>query len=302
MNRVTNFFTGMLTAATALGVGAGLMYFLDPNRGWRRRELAAGQINRGLQQGNQAINQTLGGMRSRTQGIMDQTRQAVMGQRPNSRIPTAMRGLMAASGGSLAFYGRRRKNLVGTALSVAGLGLVASGVAAIPIRRLLNRRHMGEGIEIDKTIEIDAPVDEVFRFLSEYENLPRFLSHVRAINMLDNGRAHWRVGDPETNLLEWDTITTSQIPNEQISWRSTADSAIRASGSIRLRRFGRDGTRLALHLAYAAPGALSAQAANILGEYPMQQLDEDLLRLRKLIESQVSRKRIIESAEMPMAA
>ncbi len=295
MNKLVTIMTGI----GSLGIGAGLMYFMDPNRGRRRRSMLQAQVNHSLRQTGEAINSSMDGLRSRTQDLMDQTRLAITGQRPDSRIPAALQGLLAAGGGSLAFYGRKRKNVIGTVLSLAGLSMVAGGVASIPIRRMIKRNREQDGIEVEKMIEIDAPLEEVYRFWSDYENLPRFMSHVRHVQALEGGRAHWRAGEMDDGELEWDTITTSQVPNELLSWRSPGDAPIRALGCARFRRTGRGGTRLSVHLSYAASGDLSRKTAKLLGEYPLQQLDEDLMRMRKLIEARSARLR--QEEEMAVA-
>ncbi len=279
------------TILTGIGIGAGMMYYLDPNRGRRRRALVQAQVNRTMLHTGEAINNTVGDLRGRTQDLMDQTRLAVQGQNPNSRIPAALQGILAAGGSSLAFYGRSKKNVIGTMLSIAGLGLVAGGVASIPIRRLIQRSRYQDGIEVEKMIEVEAPLEEVYRFWSNYENLPRFMSHIRHIQSLEGGRSHWSVGEADDGEMEWDAITTNQVPNDLISWRSTGNSPIKASGYARFRRSGRNCTRLSVHLAYSAPGELSRKTANLLGEYPLQQLDDDLTRMKKLVETYVMRKR-----------
>jgi uncharacterized membrane protein len=301
MNKTTTIISAIVAAIGSLGIGAGLMYFLDPERGNRRRALVQGQVNRSTRRLGGSLNQAVGNMRGRTQAMMNQTRMAVMGQATNSRIPMALRGLLAAGGGSLAYYGRNRKNMLGTAASLAGLTMVAGGVASIPIRRMIRKNREQEGIEVEKTIEIDAPVEEVYRFWTDYTNLPRFLSHVRDVQALEGGKAHWRAGEPLETELVWDTITTSQVPNELISWRSIGDAPVKSSGQVRLKRAGDDRTRVSLRLAYSAAGELSRKTASLLGEYPLQQLDEDLVRMKKLIEAQNSRHRMEQEAEMPLA-
>jgi uncharacterized membrane protein len=298
MNRITTIVTGI----GSLGIGAGLMYFLDPNRGNRRRALVQARVNRSVRDAGEAINSSVSQVRDRTRSVMDQSRRAVLGQQPDNRMRGALQGLLAAGGSSLALYGRKRKNVIGTVLSIAGLGMVAGGVASIPIRRLILRNREQEAIEVEKTIEIDAPLEEVYRFWSDFENLPRFLSHVRHIQSLEGGRCRWRAGDPEDIELEWDTITTSQVPNELITWRSANDAPLRASGTARFRRSGPSGTRLSVRLAYSAPGELSRKTANLLGESPLQQLDDDLVRMKKLIEARSARKRQLEEAGVPVAA
>ena len=75
-------------------------------------------------------------------------------------------------------------------------------------------------------------------------------------------------------------------PNELIAWRSLEDSDAENSGSVRFEHApaGR-GTIFRVEIRYRPPaGVLGATIAKLLGEEPGLQLEEDLHRLKQLME------------------
>jgi hypothetical protein len=66
-----------LAVLGSAGLGAALMYFLDPQRGRRRRVLARGQLNRITHRTTGAVGATSRDLRNRAYGIMAETRSFV---------------------------------------------------------------------------------------------------------------------------------------------------------------------------------------------------------------------------------
>lgn len=64
---------------TGLGVGAGLMYFLDPDRGRRRRALVRDQVVHSAHVGKDAVGATRRDVAHRAAGVMARMRGAVQG-------------------------------------------------------------------------------------------------------------------------------------------------------------------------------------------------------------------------------
>src|SRR5438045_3639814 len=60
-----------------VGLGASLMYFLDPNKGRRRRALAVDQLTRLMHEGECALDVARRDAVNRTQGILAETRSAM---------------------------------------------------------------------------------------------------------------------------------------------------------------------------------------------------------------------------------
>jgi uncharacterized membrane protein len=199
--------------------------------------------------------------------------------------PTA-RVLTGVGGAALATYGLSRKGLIGTTLSLAGLGLAARGVTNIQLKRLVGLGGGRRAIDIQKAININAPVEEVYEFWSRFENFPRFMAHVEEITVHGNGHSHWKVSGPAGLPVEWDAITTKQIPNEVIAWKSLPNEAIKSAGIVQFHPNPDGSTRITVRMSYNPPaGALGHAVASLLGSDPKTAMDEDLVRLKSLMET-----------------
>jgi uncharacterized membrane protein len=197
----------------------------------------------------------------------------------------SLRLLTGAGGGLLALYGMTRKGLVGTTLGMAGLGLAARGVTNIDMKSMLGMGTARDAIRIQKAININAPVHEIYNFWSNFENFPRFMAHVKEVRDLGNGRSHWKVAGPAGKSAEWDAIVTQKIPNEVIAWESVGGSEVRTQGKVQFKE-NRDGsTRITVHLHYTPPaGVIGHAVATMFGMDPKSAMDDDLARLKSLFE------------------
>jgi uncharacterized membrane protein len=202
----------------------------------------------------------------------------------------ATRLIAGASGSGLVFFGARQflgvrnRDVLGVvAMGVGGL-LLVRGATNAPLRRLVGRTDR-RPIDIRKTIRVEAPIEEVFEVLSDYENFPAFMRNVRNVSRYANGRSHWVVAGPAGVSVEWDAETTACVPNELLAWRTVANAAIAHAGIIRFERAG-TGCRLHVELRYNPPGgALGHVAAKLFRADPKTELDEDLARLKTFLET-----------------
>ena len=136
-----------------------------------------------------------------------------------------------------------------------------------------------------KTIEFAAPVEEVFEFWRNYGNFSRFMSHVQEVRDLGNGRSHWVVQGPAGAPLAWDAVTTRLVPNRVLAWKSLPGAAIPNAGVVRLQATPGGSTQVHVQISYHPPaGASGHRAAAFFGSHPKRALDEDLARLKSLIE------------------
>ena len=206
-------------------------------------------------------------------------RTAALGWTPAARLA------MAAAGGALALYGGARGSIVGRTTRLAGLGLLARALTNMHVRELLGISP-GRGIHIQKTITIYTPVQKVFQFLSNYTNLPQFMSHLREIRRSGNNTSHWIAAGPAGTAVEWDAQITRYEPNKLLAWKSLPGSTIRTGGVLRLERLPGPATRMDLNLYYLPPtGLLGHAVASLFGADPKHALDEDLSRLKMLLET-----------------
>lgn len=200
------------------------------------------------------------------------------------RIWTPTGRLIASltAGGLLVTSARLRPGF-GYCLSALGLGLLARTVANRPLRTLVgigDRR----AIVVDRIFEVAAPLPDVFALWSNFESFPRFLSHVKQIERLPDGKYRWHGTGPLGSTVTWIAELSRYLPNRALAWRTLPDSPIDMNGEVRFRPSER-GTRVELRLGYRPPaGPLGHGLAKLLGANPRRQIDEDVVRLKSLLE------------------
>jgi uncharacterized membrane protein len=211
---------------------------------------------------------------------------------PDAWGPTA-RNSALLGGGLLALTGLMRRSPMGLILGLAGAALLARGTTNQPLRSLMSGRSLGLGgmgmglnqtIDLEKSIHIDASPDEVYDMFANYENFPRFMSHVVEVRDLGRRRSHWTVKGPGGSEFEWNSIVTEQSRPHRLAWRTEPGAEIPQTGSIHLEP-RRGGTDVTIRMSYTPPaGALGHGLATLLGSDPKSQMDEDLARMKAYIE------------------
>lgn len=202
----------------------------------------------------------------------------------------ATRFVAGAAGGALALWGARRKGIPGAAAQLAGAAIAKRAITNLPVSRLTGVGAGRRAIDVQKAITVQAPVDRVFAFFTQWENWPRWMSHVREVrstgSVQGEDRTHWVVDGPAGTTVTWDAITTALIPNEQIAWKSIEGAAIEHAGVIRFAPTADAATTIDVKLSYNPPaGAIGHAVASILGRDPKHQMDDDLARLKTTIET-----------------
>jgi uncharacterized membrane protein len=170
--------------------------------------------------------------------------------------------------------------------SALGVGLLARSITNLPVKRLLGIGSGRRAVDIQKAININAPVEEVFAFYSNFENFPRFMSNIREVRNLGDDRSRWVAEGPAGISAQWDATITKFEPNTAIAWRSEPDSLVGNAGIVRFDPTPDGGTRITIRMSYNPPaGALGHALATLFNRNPKQQMDEDLVRLKSLIET-----------------
>jgi hypothetical protein len=88
----------------------------------------------------------------------------------------ATRLLMGAAGGAMATFGAGRRDTFGGALTLTGLTLLTRALTNMELKRMLGVGAGRHAIGIQKSINLNAPVDRVFRLWANYQNFPYFMS------------------------------------------------------------------------------------------------------------------------------
>ena len=182
-------------------------------------------------------------------------------------------------------YANRRRLLAATA-AVIGV-TVLDVICAQRLGASSTSGAVSPDARVVKAVTINKPVEQVYGFWRQLENLPRFMRYVDSVEQLSEGRSRWRAQGPGGVTVEWEAETVAQRENELIAWRSLTGSRIHTSGTVQFRPApGARGTEVHVELDFRPPaGALGRTVAWLSGRDPSHQLNEDLRRLKQLLET-----------------
>lgn len=287
-NTIVNVLAGLVMGALA-------MYVADLSQGRRRRALLQDKISSVIHHTSQAMTQTLHHTRNRLNGLQASAtrllspRQAkpiddhVLQARARSRRSDQWAQYLVGCGGvgnGLIVVVRHHAPL--SLLGVAGLGLLAGGAGKRS--RRLAAPIVGQTVEIEKTIEINATPEAVFDIWRRYENFPYFLSHVVEMRDLGHNRSYWMMQGHGGAEVEWNSLLTVSERPAKLAWQSESDTSVMHHGTVLLTPTEM-GTRATVKLTWSPPaGSSEERVAVLLGEDPQCTLDEDLLRMKQFIE------------------
>ncbi len=195
-----------------------------------------------------------------------------------TEIPGGRWALVVGSSG-LAVYGLTRRSPLAAALAVVGGGLAYRAAT----------EDSGAGYEINakKSLTVNRPIEEVYKFWRNLENLPRFMKHLQSVSVTGDTTSHWVATAPVGTTVSWDAEITEDQPPRLIAWHSVGSTAVPNSGVVRFKAApAMRGTEVTVMLHYSPPaGPAGAAVAKLFGEEPAQQIDDDLRRFKNLMEA-----------------
>ncbi len=210
-------------------------------------------------------------------------------------IAGAQRWAALAGGGVALIWGLRRRGILGWPVALAGARWTLMGITGerahlleyvgltLPMEKGL---PYGRGMKIRRSVTINRPAEELYRYWRSFENLPRFMSNLESVTMTDQTHSHWIARGPRGRAMEWDAEITAERENEMIGWRSSGGTADHA-GSVRFERApGGRGTVVRVQIQYNPPGGrLGADIAELFGFGAEHMVREALTRFKELMEA-----------------
>lgn len=139
--------------------------------------------------------------------------------------------------------------------------------------------------QVHESIEVQAPLQDVFTYWSNLENFPQIMSNVEEVRVLDQETSHWKVKGPLGTDVEFDAKTTEMSPERGIGWNSTNDNEVETSGQVRFEEVAEGRTRIDVTMNYTDPpgGKVGELAANALSN-PEREMREDLENFARKVE------------------
>jgi uncharacterized membrane protein len=214
------------------------------------------------------------------------------------------RTVSVAAGAILAAMGLARRSIPGMLIAGVGGALVYRGVTGrCPMYESMGldtahpksadgdvEEEIDErGIHVEQAYLINKSAEELYQFWRNFENLPRIMTHLQSVKVLDDRRSHWVATAPRIigGKVEWDAEITSDEPNSRIAWRSMPGSEVDHIGEIRFSKaMGDRGTEVHVSMEYVPPaGKLGHWIATLFGESPRRKMRDDLRNFKRLMET-----------------
>lgn len=228
----------------------------------------------------------------------EDVREASVRQRQN--INSAERWASMAAGTGLALYGLSKRDANGWMMTALGAMLLQRGATghchvyeAVGMNTVGTgadtRRALGgsAGVNVEESVTINRPIEVLYRFWRNLENLPRFMHHLESVERITDTLSRWRAKGPGGKIVEWNAEIINEVPNQVIGWRSIEGSDVVSAGSVNFDDSGAGrGTRVRVRLQYSPPGGkVGAAVARLLGRDPATEIREDLRRFKQIVET-----------------
>src|SRR5690606_107977 len=204
------------------------------------------------------------------------------------------RSLSLLAGGASLAFGLSRRSWARWPLLVAGGALLYRGVTghcsvnSMLGRDTASREQQAQSVEIHETVIVDRPRAEVFAFWRSFENLPRFMDHLRSVRQLDREHSHW-VAQMAGNMgtLSWNAMLVEERPNEYLAWQSVADALVDNAGAVHFRDAqGGRATEVQVSIRYRPPaGAAGLAIGRALNPMFSRMVRADIQRLESALAS-----------------
>lgn len=174
-------------------------------------------------------------------------------------------------------------------IGVGALDVLCSEQLATTVPRVVHPAKSAQGTRIRKSVTINHPIEEVYAFWRNFENLPRFMNHLESVRDMGSGRTRWRSKPASEGVsgLEWDVEIIEDIANELIAWRTIGISEVTGSGTVRFTAApGGRGTEVHVEMRYDPPGgAVGARLARFFRDVPGIKLENELYILKQILET-----------------
>ncbi|QOV92330.1 DUF2892 domain-containing protein [Humisphaera borealis] len=230
-----------------------------------------------------------------TPGSLPGAQSRETGKTKNVGDPERLASMVA--GAVLAVGGMKMRGLAGLAMLAGAGGLIRRGYTGhCPLNTVIHRNSAEEatpesyykrGIHVQSAFTIQKPRNELFAFWRDFQNLPRFMKHLKKVAPLGGDRWHWEIHAPAGSTVSWDAEIVNEVQDELIAWKSAGGADVDNAGSVRfLDAPGDRGTEVRVVLDYIPPGDVVGKwVATLFGKDPAHLIKSDLRRFKQLMEA-----------------
>jgi uncharacterized membrane protein len=133
---------------------------------------------------------------------------------------------------------------------------------------------------VEKTIEVEQPVDKVYAQWTQFEDFPKFMENVEQVKQLDDKHLEWKAKVVGTER-QWKAEIVEQQPNRVIAWRSITGD--RNDGKVEFQPVNGH-TKVKLMVDYDPPAGAAGEVGDKLIQATPGRVENDLKRFKDFIE------------------
>jgi uncharacterized membrane protein len=135
---------------------------------------------------------------------------------------------------------------------------------------------------IDKSVEVDADVRDVYALWTAYEDYPSFMVSIESVTLVPDDQLLW-VADVEGETYEWDTDIVEHVDEQKIEWQAIDGREV---GEVRFEKLSGGRTSVTYQLEYD-PSAWDGDPT-ALERWMERRVTEGLETFKELAEGQAA--------------
>lgn len=132
---------------------------------------------------------------------------------------------------------------------------------------------------IEKSIDLDVPVNEAYAQWARFEEFPRFMEGVERVRRIDETRMEW-TAEVAGQEASWEAQITELLPAQRIAWRSIDGK--QTSGTVSFEELDGARSRVTVRMDWESDGIVET-LGGMLGADD-RRVEADLDRFRELVE------------------
>jgi len=138
---------------------------------------------------------------------------------------------------------------------------------------------------VEQSIDIQAPLEEVYDHWARFEEYPKFMEDVLEVKKIDSDVFRWRTTIAGVER-EWDAKITERSPNSRISWETASGPESKVVATFEQK--SDNVTRLAVSMD-VRPEKVIENVADMLG-LTATLLEANLMRFKTFVETKHTEK------------
>jgi uncharacterized membrane protein len=138
---------------------------------------------------------------------------------------------------------------------------------------------------IEAHITIKRPVEEVFGFYRDFNNLSRFLGDVVTVEQIGPAISRWTIQGPLGIRANWTVKVTEERTNELIRYETVTPPGLKTNWEIYFAPGSVAGETEVREVMKMPFGMLGRAALAVIGKFPAEEVSSNLRRLKELVET-----------------